>query len=386
MKKYYIISEDSGLKKRLSTVIPSEELFFISEEELINGFITEGIVLIDGDSSTALSNKSFLKVTKSAHLPLVAIFENISGKSAMKYLDSGVIHIMFKEATAKQIFKKLKETLGNFEYLEKARMVVEDENRTRKFLNVINSITSDTDINEIILKLLTSMQDIFSFKTTSFYLLQNETAKKKIALNSDNNSEADYTNQVIEEKRFINFLKKLKSPVMVNSKSPKSVKSRFMAGTIIIPLSGKNSTIGFISTEYSKSHRTIPSKDRVLLKAFAEHTSVALENARLYWDVLKAREELVNQEKKALLGQMIVSLNHEINNPLSIISMEAQLLQKKLNNNKPTHNIESRITNIENNIDRIKDILEKISTLKVDSNMSVEYRKGIKMLNLYNEN
>jgi len=113
---------------------------------------------------------------------------------------------------------------------------------------------------------------------------------------------------------------------------------------------------------------------------------VALENARLYWDVIKAREELVIQEKKNLLNQTIISLNHEINNPLSIISMEAQLLQSRMDKTvKTSSKIEERLGKIEENIDRIKHILDKISTLSVSSEVisPVEYADGKMMLNLY---
>jgi nitrogen-specific signal transduction histidine kinase len=89
----------------------------------------------------------------------------------------------------------------------------------------------------------------------------------------------------------------------------------------------------------------------------------------------------VKQEKNALLNQAIISLNHEINNPLSVISMEAQLLQRKLEDKEDK--IESRIARIEKNIDRIKVILERISTLNADNLRPVEYIDGREMLNLH---
>jgi signal transduction histidine kinase len=107
---------------------------------------------------------------------------------------------------------------------------------------------------------------------------------------------------------------------------------------------------------------------------------LAIENAKLYWDMIQAREELVAEEKKALLGQMIVSLNHEINNPLSIISMEAQLLQRRRTD--PEGAVEARLHNIETNIDRIKTILERISELDIDDHQAIDYLGAKQMLNL----
>ena len=230
--------------------------------------------------------------------------------------------------------------------------------------------------------ILESMADVFKLRSTSFFIVKKGKLIEKINIGAKQKRRSSLEWSLKDKNRgWLIEIRTNREPVYISSSSPKNYRHDFPDNTLLMPLVIKEKFFGLISATLRKGASQLTQNEIALLRAFAEQTSVALENAKLYWDVIRAREELIRQEKKALLNQTIISLNHEINNPLSIISMEAQLLQKRWENNE--NKIESRIEKIEKNIDRIKQILEKISKLNIEDHIPSEYIAGQKMLNLY---
>jgi DNA-binding response OmpR family regulator len=89
-------------------------------------------------------------------------------------------------------------------------------------------------------------------------------------------------------------------------------------------------------------------------------------------------DQLVQLGKLGALREMVVSLNHEINNPLSSILINAQLLLKRLGeNDKEIHDM---LTMIIEEGNRIKEITHKLSNLT--RVVAKDYIPGIKMIDL----
>lgn len=137
----------------------------------------------------------------------------------------------------------------------------------------------------------------------------------------------------------------------------------------IVPMIAKDSVIGAVTADNSRSGAPITPEDVQMLEIFCEHAGIAIENARLYYDILKSREavvhaqkQLVEAEKLAALGAMAASINHEINNPLCAILLDTQLLLLKLTPEDEV--IRKRVLSIEQNVKRIKDVTEKVSAVK----------------------
>jgi K+-sensing histidine kinase KdpD len=301
----------------------------------------------------------------------------------MDILKQGVISVLFKEYSPKRMKKELKEILYNFHFLEEVKELAENDAKTQKFLGVVKTLSSDNDINSIMVSILNSMKEVFQLETTIFFVAARDKLRQKIILGKDDKklpkSEWDLKDRGIQ---WLKDIREKKKPIYITAKSEKFYKEYFKENTLLLPLVIKEKFLGLIAATFGSASGKLSKSEITLLTAFAEQTALALENAQLYWDVIKAREELVNQEKKTLLGQIALSLNHEINNPLSIISMEAQLLQKRMT--KKESKVEARLANIENNIERIKVILETISSLDINGQMTEEYIDGRQMLNLYN--
>ena len=93
----------------------------------------------------------------------------------------------------------------------------------------------------------------------------------------------------------------------------------------------------------------------------------------------KAQEKLVESEKMATLGHITAGINHEINNPLAVISGHLQLLE--IESNDISESVMKRIKIVLKEVDRISDIL--INLQKVKKIVLANYTNdGVHMLDI----
>ncbi len=382
--RYVFFSDDNSLKDKLRSHLSPKEMTFRPVTDFPEMEDGHRLVLLDGDALPPETPGNALKRLKQKKIPVVYIFKNLSGGEVMELLKGGAISVLFKDYPAERIKKELKDILYNFNYLEKVKELADNDAKTKKFLGVINTLTSDNDIGNIMVTILNSMKEVFKLESIAFFVAAGGKLKQKILLGKTEKALPESEWKLENTKiGWLKALLKTRKPIYITGDSKKTYKKYFKENTVLLPLVVKEKFLGLIAAAF-KTASGGPSKREVsLLNAFAEQTSVALENAQLYRDIIRTREELIAQEKKTLLGQIVLSLNHEINNPLSIISMEAQLIQRRMVNKE--EKLEKRLANIESNIDRIKNILETISSLDIDGQLTEEYINGREMLQLLHD-
>ena len=104
---------------------------------------------------------------------------------------------------------------------------------------------------------------------------------------------------------------------------------------VVTPLIGREKTVGVIVADNLYSNAPITEDSVDLLKAFAGHAALALENASLYGQLQEkidelqhTQEELLQSERLAAIGEMSARIAHEIRNPLATIGGFARSLQR----------------------------------------------------------
>lgn len=114
--------------------------------------------------------------------------------------------------------------------------------------------------------------------------------------------------------------------------------------------------------------------ERLRLRSELHEKNLQLEN--LLKELRETQSELVEKERMAAIGEVVVKLKHEINNPLSIIISFTDLLamQCKTNNPKMLGSLEKMKT-AAYRISKITKALEQLETSE-----SEEYMEGVKML------
>ena len=114
-------------------------------------------------------------------------------------------------------------------------------------------------------------------------------------------------------------------------------------------------------------------------QAFADLLPQVLERVRrnraVHAALAAAERELLRTERLTAIGELTVTLHHEINNPLMAASAEVELLLS-------TTGVQARpgLAAIKTSLDRIRDILRRIRDLR--DAPSTEYLGGLRMLDL----
>jgi len=102
---------------------------------------------------------------------------------------------------------------------------------------------------------------------------------------------------------------------------------------LVIPLIKNDENIGILTANRTVIAEKFNKSDLYKANIFASLVSIALENSRLYDQLVKVNRELlasqaqlIQSTKLAAVGQLVADMAHEINNPLMVISGISQLL------------------------------------------------------------
>ena len=105
---------------------------------------------------------------------------------------------------------------------------------------------------------------------------------------------------------------------------------------LAVPIKVEGRVVGVLDIQHEPPHR-LSNEDMQLMMAVADQLAVALQKANLYADLQKSlqqekstRSQLLQVERLALIGQLLASISHELNNPLQTIQNALFLLKEEL--------------------------------------------------------
>lgn len=119
-------------------------------------------------------------------------------------------------------------------------------------------------------------------------------------------------------------------------------------------------------------------KDAALAELLPQVLERVRRNRALREALAAAERELVRAERLAAIGEMTVTLHHQINNPLMAASAEAELLLA--GSEGLSERARVSVMAIKSGLDRIRDIVRRIGDLK--QAQSTEYLSGLRMIDL----
>jgi len=116
-----------------------------------------------------------------------------------------------------------------------------------------------------------------------------------------------------------------------------------LCSLLSVPLIFKEQVIGIINV-YKSTQDKFTSDEIGLLSNLADQSAMAIQNARLYEQMMNLEEGIRRIEKLGVLGELAVEVAHEVRNPLTIIKMLLHAL--KVDNSKDVEVIEGEIDRI----------------------------------------
>ena len=109
---------------------------------------------------------------------------------------------------------------------------------------------------------------------------------------------------------------------------------------LAVPIKVEGRVVGVLDIEHAPPHQ-LSDKDLHLMTAVADQLAVALQKASLYTNLQKSlqqeqtvRSQLLQSERLALVGRLLASVSHELNNPLQAIQNALFLLKEEANLSK----------------------------------------------------
>jgi signal transduction histidine kinase len=178
---------------------------------------------------------------------------------------------------------------------------------------------------------------------------------------------------------------------------------------LCVPSIIKNNVVAFLALGEKMSGDTFNEDDLNFLETLANQSAIFLENSMLLErekdsakklaeaqireqytatlekvnkELIETREQLVKSERLSTLTRLTVSLQHEINNPLTSVLAQTQALLLKMQNNDqvPMEFIREVLRRIDTESRRIRDLLKNLA--HITEPIVKEYMPGVEMIDI----
>lgn len=157
-----------------------------------------------------------------------------------------------------------------------------------------------------------------------------------------------------------------------------------------VPLETRGRLLGLMAVT-SYEPEVYSEADAEFLQNIARQVALALENSRLYEEVrlrneeleranrelLEARDRLVRAERAAALAQLGAALQHEINNPLTVVLGQTALLLRQREDLNPE--VRALLQTVLDHALRIRDIMRKLQSVE---DRLTPYIRDVEMIDL----
>jgi len=113
----------------------------------------------------------------------------------------------------------------------------------------------------------------------------------------------------------------------------------------------KNDKVVGVFQLINKKDGIFTKKDEEMLSALSIHASIAIQNAKM-------AQELVNNERLAVIGRMASAIIHDIKNPMTTIKAYAQILRKKVGEGEAIKLVDEVIHQVDRLVNMAQEILD----------------------------
>jgi signal transduction histidine kinase/DNA-binding response OmpR family regulator len=225
------------------------------------------------------------------------------------------------------------------EQLRKARIL---GNRLQLLFSLSSRLLSFPRLEELYQEIMESSLRLLGADAGSLMLLDRDTGQLKIVSSFGLAAKLAQGVSVPLGEGIAGWVAQKKSPLLLagdlqsdprfaHLKTRGNIKS-----SLCVPLLVKGELIGVLNLNILREEKKFESPDLEFASTLANYLAAIMERTRLYGELRdtlqrlkRTQAELIHSEKLATLGRFAAGIAHEINNPLAIISTEAQIALKK---------------------------------------------------------
>ncbi len=203
-----------------------------------------------------------------------------------------------------------------------------------KILHTVAEAVSRTlDVEEVVRTAVEALTRVTGHEISSLHLLSDD--RKTLELRGEREG---LIGHVATSGKTVRIERNYEDPNVLPS-ARAAVRRAQIQGFVCVPIHSRGRVLGTLSLG-RKTFDQFDREELALLEAAADQIGVALDNARLYSELLRERDEikrahaqriraetqLIHAEKLSAVGELASGVAHEINNPLTTILGQTHLL------------------------------------------------------------
>ncbi len=373
MNMLVCLTEDIDLKNRL--ILLNEEISFPVPDSC--NFTPRSIILIDISNLNVRAIMEKISQAQKKECITIVIYQTITETLFEKLFQRGILSFVQKQLLEKNLPAQLRRALRILQLQEKVKKQILMEKKLQQFIANLDLLISSGDFETKLKRIIQSLKHLLQLDGLCFYIFCNDHLLRRKAVS-----------------RQMQTL----FPACFNLQTSEKIKERALSGKkitlhhlnlkpdkgLIFPIHKESEFFGLLIV-FPPDH-SWQAEERKMLESFVKLITILLNNCRIIQYFLMSQEKIINQEREELLNQVYLSLNHELKNPLTVISLETELMQMNLAKRNDLGTISRRLNNIENSIERIKTTLENLGKIKTEKLNLIDYLNGKKMIDLKYEN
>lgn len=231
--------------------------------------------------------------------------------------------------------------------IENTRLFETTQQRLREvnaLYGISQGLATSLDPDELIKDVVTLLQNNFQYYQVQIYLLDSATGE--LILKSSDGAIGDQLLQrgfrLPRGSGIIGHVVETTTPFFTNNVNNVIFfyRNPLLPDTqseLTVPIKVEGKVVGVLDIQHDASRR-LTDGDLQLITAVADQLSVSLHKANLYTNLQTAlqqeqtiRSQLIQSERLALVGRLLASVSHELNNPLQAIQNALFLLKEETN-------------------------------------------------------
>ncbi|MEJ5311884.1 MAG: GAF domain-containing protein [Anaerolineae bacterium] len=262
--------------------------------------------------------------------------------------------------------------------VQNARLYAQTQRNAREFsalISATHALSANLDLNTVLQQTLVQINTLLEAEDASVLLYDNASEDLVFAAVASSNTSAILFGQHVSLDAGVAgwVMRNKTSAIVENAQEDPRFFREIDALTAVttrsllaVPLITKDRVIGVLEV-INKVDGAFNTHDRELLEALASSAAIAIDNARLYQELIDqiqllqaTQVKLIQSEKMGALGRLIASISHEINNPLQSIQGCLTLAKEELESPARPDKIVRYLDIAEGEIERIATIVRRV--------------------------